>query len=162
MAQDPSKVTRNPRGSGIYPGPPAGMPPSDPEHHRQQIADTRAGMTDTIDAIHDRVHPRKVMNRAIDSLRQSTVGRMRNVAHTAGSSMKTFAHTAGNRLKNASDSAGSAAGYVMARTAVPRARAMRAAREYPVAAAVVGGAVMFLLVRSLRVRRRGYLYEEAL
>jgi hypothetical protein len=160
MAQDPSKVIRNPRGS--TPGSPGLSSPSDTEHLRQQIADTRAGMTETIDAIQDRVNPRNVMSRAKDNLRQSTVGRVRDMAQSAGSSVRSLAETAGSRLKNASDSAGSAAGYVMARTAKPRAQAARMARQYPVAAAVVGGAVVFLLIRALRGRRGGYLYEEAL
>jgi len=137
MAQDPSKMTRTPRATHSM-----GFPTSsDPEQLRQQIADTRAGMTDTLDAIQDRVKPRNVVNRTVESMKESTMTRMRNFA----------------------DSVGSAAGYVMARTQQPRARLMRATRQNPVPAAVIGAAAMWMLVRALRSgRRRGYLYEEAL
>jgi uncharacterized protein DUF3618 len=137
MAQDPSKMTRTPRATHSM-----GFPTSsDPEQLRQQIADTRAGMTDTLDAIQDRVKPRNVMNRTVESMKESTMSGMRNFA----------------------DSVGSAAGYVMARTQEPRAKLMRATRQNPVPAAVIGAVAMFMLVRALRSgRRRGYLYEEAL
>jgi uncharacterized protein DUF3618 len=114
---------------------------SDPEQLRQQIADTRAGMTDTLDAIQDRVKPRNVVNRTMESMKESTMSRMRDVA----------------------DSVGSAAGYVMARTQQPRAKLMRTARQNPWPAAVIGAAAMWMIVRAIRGgRRRGYLYEEAL
>jgi len=137
MAQDPSKMTRTPRATHSM-----GFPTSsDPEQLRQQIADTRAGMTDTLDAIQDRVKPRNVVNRTVESMKESTMTRMRNFA----------------------DSVGSAAGYVMARTQPQRAKLMRATRQNPVPAAVIGAAAMWMLVRALRSgRRRGYLYEEAL
>ena len=137
MAQDPSKVTRTPRATHSM-----GFPTSsDPEQLRQQIADTRAGMTDTLDAIHDRVNPRNIMNRTMESMRESTMSRVRNLA----------------------DSVGTAAGYVMARTQQPRERLVRVTKKNPIPAAVIGAAAMFMVVRALRNgRRREYLYEEAL
>lgn len=136
MAQDPSKMTGTPRATRSM-----GFSTTDPEHLRQQIADTRAGMTDTLDAIQDRVKPRNIMNRTMESMRESTMSRVRNFA----------------------DSVGSAAGYVMARTQQPRQRLVRVTRQNPVPAAVIGAAAMFMIVRAIRNgRRRGYLYEEAL
>ena len=151
MAQDPSKMTRNPRVD--YGTSTSGLSStSDTEYLRQQIADTRAGMTDTIDAIHDRVSPRGWMNRAKATLRESTVTRVKNLAQTAG-----------NRARNLADTAGDRAGYLAARTAKTRERVMRITRENPVPAAVVSVAAVWLLVRTLRMRsrrRHNYLYEE--
>jgi len=137
MAQDTSKVMRTPRATHSM-----GFPTSsDPEQLRQQIADTRAGMTDTLDAIQDRVKPRNVMNRTVESMKDSTMSRMRTLA----------------------DGVGSAAGYIMARTKQPRAKLIRATRQNPVPAAVIGAAAMWMVVRAFRNgRRRSYLYEEAL
>lgn len=137
MAQDPSKMTRTPRATHSM-----GFPTSsDPERLRQQIADTRAGMTDTLDAIHDRVNPRNIMNRTMESVKESTMSRVRNLA----------------------DSVGSAAGYVMARTQQPRERLVRVTKKNPIPAAVIGAAAMWMVVRALRNgRRREYLYEDAL
>ena len=151
MAQDPSKMTRNPRvdyGTST----PGLSSTSDTEHLRRQIADTRAGMTDTIDAIHDRVSPRSWLNRAKESVRDSTVTRVRNLAQTAGDRAKNLAQTAGDR-----------AGYLAARTQKTRERVMRITRENPVPATVVSIAAVWLLVRTLRMRsrrRHNYLYEE--
>ena len=146
MAQDPSKMTRTPRATHSM-----GFSTTDPEHLRQQIADTRAGMTDTLDAIHDRVNPRNVMNRTMESVKASTMSRVRNVADSVGS---------------AAGYVSSAAGYVMERTAQPRAKLMRVTRQHPVPAAVVGAvgaAGAWMLVRAMRNgRRRDYLYDEAL
>lgn len=139
MAQDSSKVMRTPhvtaQGSGM-----GFSSSSDTEQLRQQIADTRAGMTETIDAIQDRVSPRSILNRTTSSIKDSTMTRMREAAHTLGTS----------------------AGYVMARTERARGRMMRMTRENPAASAAVGVAALWLLVRALRGnRRREYLYEEA-
>jgi Protein of unknown function (DUF3618) len=138
MAQDANKMTGTPRATHSM-----GFSTTDPEHLRQQIADTRAGMTDTLDAIQDRVKPRNVMNRTVESLKESTMSRMRNFA----------------------DSLGSAAGYVLARTAQPRAKLVRTTRQYPVPVAMagVGAVAAWMLVRKMRNgRRRDYLHEEAL
>jgi hypothetical protein len=132
-------MIKNPRGivTGTYPGP---FSSSDPEQLRQQIADTRAGLTDTIDAIQDRVRPRNLMQRAKDSVRETTVERMKNLAETAGDR----------------------AGHLYARTAKTRARVVRITRENPVPATVVSLAAVWLLIRSIRNSRRrsSYLYEE--
>jgi hypothetical protein len=131
-----------------------GFSTTDPEHLRQQIADTRAGMTDTLDAIQDRVKPRNVMNRTVESLKDSTMSQIESLKDSTMSQIRNFA-----------DSLGSAAGYIMARTAEPRARLVRTTRQnpIPVAAAGVGAAAAWMLVRKLRNgRRRDYLHEDAL
>jgi Protein of unknown function (DUF3618) len=139
MAQDPNEVMR----------PSSSMTslasPSDTDHLRRQIADTRAGMTNTIDAIQDRVNPRSVINRTVASIKSKAIDRFRNFADTAGS----------------------AAGYVAARTAPVRARAMSETRAHPARAAMAGAAsvaAMWMMVRSLRGgrRSRNYLYGQAL
>jgi hypothetical protein len=118
--------------------------PSDTEQLRQQIADTRAGMTNTIDAIQDRVNPRSVINRTVESFKATALDRFRQFA----------------------DSASSAAGYVAARTSPARERAMRETREHPARAVMVGAAgaaAMWMMIRSMRNgRRRDYLHEQAL
>ena len=147
MAQDPNKVTRTP---GFSSGSMALSSPSDTEQLRQQIADTRAGMTDTLDAIQDRVSPRNIVQRAKESvkesIRESTVGQVKN-------------------LKNIAETAGRTAGLLMARSAKPRERVMRMSRQNPLPAAVVGAALAWFMVRAFRNgrRRRGrdYLHDDA-
>jgi hypothetical protein len=129
-----------------------GFSTTDPEHLRQQIADTRAGMTDTLDAIQDRVKPRNIMNRTMESVKESTSRTMESVKESTMTRMRNFA-----------DTVGSAAGFVMARTAQPRAKLVRTTRRHPVPVAMVGvgAAAAWMLVRAVRNgRRREYLYEE--
>jgi uncharacterized protein DUF3618 len=146
MAQDTSKMTRTPRATHSM-----GFSTTDPEHLRQQIAETRAGMTNTLDAIQDRVKPRNIVNRTMESMKESTMSRIRHFADSA-------------RMRRLADSVGSAAGYVMARTAQPRAKLARTTRQNPVPVAIgVGAAAAWMLVRKMRNgRRRDYLHEEAL
>lgn len=139
MAQDPNEVMRTPsvtsHGNGM-----GFSSSSDTEYLRQQIADTRAGMTETIDAIQDRVNPRSIINRTKATIKDSTMERMRSAAESMGIST----------------------GYVMARTERARSQMMRMTRKNPAAAVAVGVAALFFLVRALRGnRRREYLYEEA-
>jgi hypothetical protein len=97
-------------------------------------------MTETIDAIQDRVNPRNIVNRAKATIKDSTMERMRSAAHSMGTST----------------------GYVMARTERARSQMMRVARRNPAIAAAVGFAAMYVLVRALRGKRRPeYLQNQA-
>ena len=148
MAQDANKGMSTSRTSGASTT--SLSSPSDTAHLRQQIADTRAGMTSTIDAIQDRVSPRSVIKRTLASIKANTIDRMPELP----------------ALRNFAGGAGSAAGYVAARTAPARARAMRATREHPTRTAIVGAAsaaAVWMAIRSFRNgRRRDYLYDHAL
>jgi ElaB/YqjD/DUF883 family membrane-anchored ribosome-binding protein len=48
---------------------------------RSEIEHTRAEMTETIDAIQDRLRPSSIVTRAKDSVREATVGRVRQLTH---------------------------------------------------------------------------------
>ena len=50
---------------------------------QRQITDTRAAMSETLDAIQERVKPRNIANRAMQSVKASTMSRMRTFADTA-------------------------------------------------------------------------------
>ena len=53
---------------------------------RSQIEQTRAEMSDTIDAIQSRLSPKRVLAEAKDSVAEATVGRVKRLAHrTSGS-----------------------------------------------------------------------------
>ena len=65
----------------------AGRGEDDPDRRiaaiRSDIEQTRADMSETVDAIQDRLNPRNVVSRAADSVREATVGRVRDMAHAA-------------------------------------------------------------------------------
>ena len=50
---------------------------------RSEIEQTRGEMQETIDAIEDRLRPRNVVSRAAESVREATVGRVRQAASSA-------------------------------------------------------------------------------
>jgi hypothetical protein len=58
---------------------------------RSDIARTREDMSETIDAIQDRLSPRNIAAQARASVKEATVGRVRNAARTVGDSASEIA-----------------------------------------------------------------------
>lgn len=98
---------------------------------QRDIAQTRASMAQTLDAIQDRITPRNVVNRTMASVRETTMSRIRDWGNSASST----------------------AAYVADRSHSPRERLMRAARQNPRAVAMVGVAAAWVAVLALRGRR---------
>lgn len=79
--------------------------------------------------------------------------------------VETMKKSTMTRMRNFADSVGSAADFIAKKTAKPRAKAMRLTRQHPIPVAIVGvgAAAALMAVRAIRNgRRRSYLYEEAL
>ena len=108
---------------------------ADTERLRAQIEETRTEMSETIDAIQDRVRPGRLMTDAKASVKEATVGRVRDLAIRAGDS-----------------AAGLAAHSSHASAAV-----MSAFRRNPVPAALIGASAglvfVYALTRNARIRR---------
>jgi ElaB/YqjD/DUF883 family membrane-anchored ribosome-binding protein len=62
-----------------------------PEEIRSEIERTRADMTETIDAIQEKLRPANIVSQAKDTVRDATVGRVKSMAHSARE------HLAGDR-----------------------------------------------------------------
>ena len=56
-------------------------PADNPEQIRMQIEQTRDDMSETIDAIQERLSPRNLVEQAKDSVREATVGKVKEMAH---------------------------------------------------------------------------------
>jgi ElaB/YqjD/DUF883 family membrane-anchored ribosome-binding protein len=61
-------------------------PPADTEAIRDEIEETRAQMSGTIDEIQERLSPRRLVNEAKETVRDATVGKVKDVMNTAGDS----------------------------------------------------------------------------
>lgn len=121
---------------------PTEMTPSpEPEQIRADIAQTRAEMAETIDAIQEKLSPQRVMEQAKETVRDATVGRIKTM-------MDTATDKASDLADQVQDSARQAADY---------------ARENPIPAALVGAGIAWLLMRSRSgngrhtMRRDGWL-----
>jgi ElaB/YqjD/DUF883 family membrane-anchored ribosome-binding protein len=84
---------------------------------RSEIDRTRGDMSETIDAIQDRLNPRNVVSRAADNVREATIGKARQMAHHVQDRLPSFAddHSNGgilNRIKDNPVAAAIAAGAV--------------------------------------------------
>ena len=102
---------------------------------RAQIDDTRAEMSRTIDAIHERLRPRNLMTQARETVKRAATNRARNFARGAAT----------------------IAGTLAGRSVQARATVARMTRENPgPAAALVGIAGGWLIVRVTRGRRRNH------
>ena len=82
MAQDSSEVARN--ANSVTPLPPATSPPSaSPDELRARIHETRAEMSQTINAIQERLSPDHLMSETKDAIKEATVERAKQVAQGA-------------------------------------------------------------------------------
>jgi Protein of unknown function (DUF3618) len=126
MAQDSDEVARN--ANSVTPTPPATSPPSaSTDELRARIHETRAEMSQTINAIQERLSPDHLVSETKDAITDATVGRARQVAQGASRA----ADIARDSLENPG-------------------RVVQRVKANPVRAAVIGAAAMWLTVRALR------------
>ena len=83
MAQGSGEIGEGPVQTANADGVPS-APTSD--EIRSQIEQTRAGMSDTIDAIQSRLSPKRVLADARDSVNEATVGRMKRLTQRTNGS----------------------------------------------------------------------------
>jgi ElaB/YqjD/DUF883 family membrane-anchored ribosome-binding protein len=97
----------------------------DPEQIRARMEQTRAEMTETIDAIQDRLNPRHIMEQAKDSVRDATMGRVKDMVNRASDAASDLA-----------DQTAETAGDVV-----------ESVKQNPIPAILVGAGVAWLLMR---------------
>jgi Protein of unknown function (DUF3618) len=78
MAQEPNPVSGDSAADSRSPGAKAAAPTS--AEIRLQIEQTRAEMSQTVDAIQARLSPRRLVNDAAESIKDATVGRVKRLA----------------------------------------------------------------------------------
>jgi ElaB/YqjD/DUF883 family membrane-anchored ribosome-binding protein len=100
---------------------------------REDIAQTRAEMAETLDAIQDKLSPQRIVDETKEAVREATVGRMKDMVSSAS-------ETAGNVAEQVQDTAQQAVEYV---------------RENPMPAVLIGIGVTWLLLRARRSEPRG-------
>jgi hypothetical protein len=131
MAQDPDEVTGAPARGAHDAADTAPSSPATTDEIRSEIEQTRADMSETIDAIQDRLSPGRLVTDAKNTVTEATLGRVKDLAETAS-------RTAGDLASKSSETG---AGVV------------RTARRHPVPVALVGVAATWLLVHALRRSR---------
>lgn len=77
MAQDPSEVTHPGETAGAIA--PADSPSPTTAQIRSDIEDTRAEMSETIDAIQERLSPSRLVTQAKENIKEATVGRLKSL-----------------------------------------------------------------------------------
>jgi hypothetical protein len=101
------------------------------ERLRSEIEETRAEISETIDAIQSRLRPGQLINRATQAVKESTVERTRHVAAKASQQVTDL----------------------RSRSSRTAAEVLQKAKDYPVPASMVGLAVTGLLLSVLRRQR---------
>jgi len=89
-------------------------------------------MTETINALQERLSPGRVMTHAKETVKEATIGRMKNLAQKASNTAGDFAR----------------------QTSAMRAGIVHTAKDNPIPLALVGVAATWLLVRALRRPRK--------
>ena len=80
MGQEPNEVN----------GRLAPLPSATADDIRSQIDDTRADMTETIDAIQARLSPRRLVRDVKETIKEATVDRVVSLSKKAGTTVGTF------------------------------------------------------------------------
>ena len=78
--------------------------PEDTARIRSDIARTREDMSETIDAIQERLSPRNLASQAKESVKEATVGRVRQVARSVTDSASNIAENTKERAGDLADS----------------------------------------------------------
>lgn len=125
MAQERDKVTGEPASNDDTP-----VPSPETEEIRSQIEQTRAGMTQTIDAIQARLSPSRVATEAAETVKEATVDRVKSLAHRISSALRGV-------------------------TGVDAERAVAAVTKNPVPAVILGVAATAIVARTLSRSRSG-------
>src|SRR6478672_5422265 len=125
MAQDSDEIARN--ANPVTPTPTGTPPSASTDELRARIHETRAEMSQTINAIQERLSPDHLVSETKDAIKDATVGRARQVAQGASRA----AGIARDSLENPG-------------------RVVRRVKANPVPAAVIGVAAMWFAVRALR------------
>ena len=132
MAQDSDEVARN--ANSVTPTPPAASPPSaSTDELRARIHETRAEMSQTINAIQERLSPDHLVSETKDAIKDATVERAKQVAQGAS--------RAADIARDSFENPG---------------RVVQRVKANPVPAAVIGVAAMWLAVRALRRPRAAH------
>lgn len=71
----------------------------DPEQIREEIENTRAEMSETIDAIQERLNPQRIKEEATEAVREATIGRVEDAFHDASGTAKGMGATMIDTMK---------------------------------------------------------------
>jgi ElaB/YqjD/DUF883 family membrane-anchored ribosome-binding protein len=121
MGEEPGSMTPRIRSDAELPS-----PADDPQQIRADMANTRAEMAETIDAIQARLSPQHLMQEARDTVRDATVGKVKDM-------MTSATDKAADLAEDVQDGALEAVDYV---------------RQNPIPAALIGAGIAWLLMRT--------------
>ena len=113
-------------------------PADDPERIRTEIERTREDMSETIDEIQDRLSPRNLMSQARETVKEKTVGRVKQAARNVGQSASEWADQTRGAASDVTTSV----------------------RQNPWPALLIGGGTAWMLLDNVRRRRRDTEYRE--
>jgi ElaB/YqjD/DUF883 family membrane-anchored ribosome-binding protein len=115
------------------------------EARRAEVEQTRAEITDTVDAIKDKLSPQHMAEQAKETLREATVGRAQDAMEKAqgaiGRVVDRTKDTMGGAMSTARDAGGNVVDVI---------------RENPIPAAMIGIGIGWLLMSARRERSRDY------
>lgn len=120
----------------------------DPAQIRAEIEETRAEMSQTIDAIQEKLDPQHIKEQVAEKVHEATIGRVQELAHTASEKISETAQKIGEALPKTGDSTGAATAPT---TPTRRADTLKFLRQNPLivggAAAVAAAVCLFALNR---------------
>jgi hypothetical protein len=121
MGEEPGSMTPRIRSDAELPS-----PAEDPQQIRADMAQTRAEMSETIEAIQERLSPQHLIQEAKDTVRDATVGKVKDM-------MTSATDKAADLAEDVQDGALEAVDYV---------------KQNPIPAALIGAGIAWFLMRT--------------
>ena len=151
-------VLITPVGSSAVASPPAQDNAEDVETARAQIEETRAEMSETVDAIKEKLSPAHLVQEAKETVREATIGRAEEaVSHAVDSAKETVSHavdSAKETVGGAVDSAKEMVSQTGHKARGAGSTIVRGIKEHPLLAAVAAISLAGLYLAFRRQRNK--------
>lgn len=113
---------------------------------RADIEETRAEMSETIDAIQAKLDPQHIKAEVAEKIHDATIGRVQEMAHAAGEKISPTVDFVEDKFEDTVKMVGAVAGSVAQTARVKSGEVVKLAKRQPVMAAAAGVAVAGVLI----------------
>jgi phage-related protein len=113
---------------------------------RAEIEETRAELTETIDAIQAKLDPQHIKDEVVEKIHDATIGRVEDLAHSAAKKIGPSVEYVGDQFEDVAKKLGAVAGPAVQAAQDVGRKVVRVARRQPIVTAAAGVAIAGLVI----------------